>query len=74
MSIVKAARDKVRVDYDREGNTLSVWFNDPQKEYVCEESDDDIVLVKGRRRRVIGFDRLHYLTGLLQCALLDKAF
>ncbi len=54
--------DKVRVYYDREGNTLSVWFDDPKKEYTCHESDDDIVLVKDRRGRVIGFERLNYLT------------
>jgi hypothetical protein len=29
-----------------------------QKEYVCEESDDDVV----RRGRVIGFERLNFLT------------
>lgn len=54
--------DKVRVFYDRAGNTLSVWFDDPKHESVCEEVDDDIVLVKNRRGRVIGFERLNYLT------------
>jgi uncharacterized protein YuzE len=54
--------DKVRVFFDREGNTLSVWFEDPKKEHVCEESDDDVVLVKDRRGRVIGFERLNFLT------------
>ena len=54
--------EKVRVYYDREGNTLSVWFDDPTKEHVCEEFDDDIVLVKDRRGRVIGFERLNYLS------------
>jgi uncharacterized protein YuzE len=54
--------EKVRVYFDREGNTLSVWFDDPGKEHVCEESDDDIVLVKDRRGRVIGFERLNFLT------------
>ena len=38
--------DKVRVYYDRAGNTLSVWFDDPQKEHACEEVGDDTVLVK----------------------------
>jgi len=56
------AMQKVRVYYDREGNTLSVWFDDPKKEHVCEESDDDIVLIKDRRGHVIGFERLNYLT------------
>jgi uncharacterized protein DUF2283 len=54
--------EKVRLFYDREGNTLSVWFDDPNKEHVCEESDDDMVLVKDRRGRVIGFERLNYLS------------
>jgi uncharacterized protein YuzE len=54
--------DKVRVYFDREGNTLSVWFDDPKKEQFCQESDDDIILVKDRRGRVIGFERLNFLT------------
>lgn len=52
--------DKVRVYYDRTGNTLTVWFDDPAKESVCEEIDDDVVLMKDRRGRVIGFERLNY--------------
>ena len=54
--------DKLRVYYDKKGNTLTVWFDDPRKEFVCEESDDDVVLVKDRRGRVIGFERLNFLS------------
>jgi len=54
--------DKVRVYYDRTGNTLTVWFDDPKKEYICEEVADDTVLVKDRRGHVIGFERLNYLS------------
>jgi len=54
--------EEVRVYFDRHGNTLSVWFDDPKKEHVCEESHDDVVLVKDRRGRVIGFERLNFLT------------
>lgn len=52
--------DKVRVYYDRTGNTLTVWFDEPTKESVCEEVGDDVVLMKDRRGRVIGFERLNY--------------
>jgi len=52
----------MRVYYDRTGNTLSVWFDDPKKEHVCEEIADDTVLVKDRRGQVIGFERLNYLS------------
>ena len=54
--------DKVRVYFDRTGNTLTVWFDDPAKESVCEEVGDDVVVMKDRRGRVIGFERLSYLT------------
>jgi uncharacterized protein YuzE len=54
--------DKLRIYYDREGNTLSVWFGDPKKEHLCEESDDDMVLVKDKRGKVIGFERLNFLS------------
>jgi hypothetical protein len=56
------ATDKVRVYFDRKGNSLNVWFDDPKKEHVCEEMDDDVVLIKDRRGRVIGFERLNYRT------------
>ena len=54
--------DKVRVYYDRAGNTLTVWFDDPAKESICEEVGDDVVLMKDRRGRVIGCERLNYLS------------
>jgi uncharacterized protein YuzE len=54
--------DKVRVYYDRTGNTLTVWFDDPARESFCEEIGDDTVLMKDRRGRVIGFERLNYLS------------
>lgn len=54
--------DKVRVYHDRAGNTLTVWLADPEKESICEEVSDDVVLMKDRRGRVIGFERLNYLT------------
>ena len=58
--------DKVRVYFDRVGNSLTVWFDDPAKEFICEEVGDDVVLMKDRRGRVIGFERLNYLTKLKQ--------
>ena len=54
--------DKVRIYLDREGHTLSVWYDDPRKESVCQETDDDIILMKDRRGKVIGFERLNFLS------------
>jgi uncharacterized protein YuzE len=51
---------RVKVYYDRQGNTLTVWFGDPQQEHVCEETGDEVVLMKDRSGRVIGFEKLNF--------------
>jgi hypothetical protein len=50
----------VKVFYDRLGNTLTVWFGDPQDEYVCEETGDEVILMKDQAGRVIGFEKLNF--------------
>jgi uncharacterized protein DUF2283 len=51
---------QVKVFYDRTGNTLTVWFGEPQDEYVCEETGEEVVLMKDRAGRVIGFEKLNF--------------
>ncbi len=51
---------QVKVFYDKTGNTLTVWFGDPQKEYVCEETGDEVVLMKDKEGLVIGFEKLNF--------------
>ena len=51
---------QVRVYYDHKGNTLTVWFGDPQTEYVCEETGDEVILMKDKSGHVIGFERLNF--------------
>ncbi len=51
---------QVKVFYDKEGNTLTVWFSDPKEEYVCEETGEEVVLIKDKSGRVIGFEKLNY--------------
>ncbi len=51
---------QVKVFYDKTGNTLTVWFGDPQKEYVCEEAGDEVILMKDKEGLVIGFEKLNF--------------
>jgi uncharacterized protein DUF2283 len=53
--------EQVKVFYDRTGKTLTVWFGDPQDEYVAEETGDEVVLMKDRAGRVIGFEKLNFI-------------
>ena len=51
---------QVKVYYDREGNTLTVWFGNPADEYVAEETGEEIILMKDREGKVIGFEKLNF--------------
>ena len=51
---------EIKVYYDREGNTLTVWFGNPADEYVAEETGEEIVLMKDREGKVIGLEKLNF--------------
>ena len=53
--------EQVRVYHDRKGNTLTVWFGDPTQEHVSEETGEEVVLMKDRNGKVIGFEKLNYV-------------
>ncbi len=50
---------KIRVIVNRESNTLDVWFDDPEKEFISEETGEEIILKKDKNNRVIGFEKLN---------------
>jgi hypothetical protein len=52
--------EQVKVYYDRVGNTLTVWFGEPREEYICEETGNEVVLIKDQEGRVIGFEKLNF--------------
>jgi len=51
---------QVKVYYDREGNTLTIWFGNPKDEYICEETGEEVILMKDKKGQVIGFEKLNY--------------
>jgi len=53
--------EKIRLYYDKEANTLNVWFDDPEKEHICEETGDEVILIKDKNGKVIGFEKLNFL-------------
>ena len=51
---------EIKVFYDRVGNTLTVWFGDPKTETICQETGDEVILMKNKSGHVIGFERLNF--------------
>ena len=52
--------DEVKVFFDRSGNTLTVWFGNPDDEAICEETGDEVVLMKDKEGKVVGFEKLNF--------------
>ena len=52
--------EQVKVLYDKEASTLTVWFGNPLDEDTCEETGDEVVLMKDKDGHVIGFERLSF--------------
>ena len=46
--------------YDKEGNTLDVWFVKPRKA-ICEEIGEDFIIKKDRKGNILGFEKLNYI-------------
>ena len=63
---------QIKVFYDQEGNTLTVWFGNPEDEYIVEETGEEVVLMKDKKGNVIGFEKLNYK--LPQASRLNVAF
>jgi hypothetical protein len=52
----------IKVFFDRVGNTLNVWFDDPHNEHSSEEASEEVVLVKDKSGKLIGFEVLNYMS------------
>jgi len=50
----------MKVFYDREGRTLTVWFTERATEYICEETGDEVILMKDAAGHVLGFEKLNF--------------
>ena len=51
---------KIKVVHDTVGGTLTIWLDDLTTEHVCEETTEEVIVMKDKTGRVIGFELLHY--------------
>ena len=51
--------EKVKVYYNKETDTLDIWFDNPEDEYSCDEVGEGTILKKNREGKVIGVEKLY---------------
>ena len=59
--MVRDMEAKIKLFFDPVGNTLTVWFGDPDQEHLCEETGSDVVLMKDHTGQVIGFEKFNFV-------------
>ncbi|MDJ0597434.1 MAG: DUF2283 domain-containing protein [Crocosphaera sp.] len=53
--------DSLKIYHDEVGKTLTIWFDDPKKEFLVDEIEEDLSLIKDQEGNIIGIERLNYL-------------
>lgn len=51
---------EIKVYYDHVANSLTVWFGNPKDEYICQETAEEVVMMKNRKGEVVGFEKLNF--------------
>ena len=52
--------ETIRVVHDREGQSLTVWFADPEREAVSSEDEHGVIVMKDEAGQVIGIEVMGY--------------
>lgn len=54
-------KNKIRIVFDKSGNTLDVWFGKPRKT-ICEETEEEFIVKKDvKTGEVVGFEKFNVL-------------
>lgn len=56
-----AKTKKIKVFYDKVANSLVVWFDEPKKAVISEESENEVIFMKDKENNVIGFEKLNFI-------------
>ena len=53
----------IKLIYDSVGETLTVYFDNPENAEVCGETGEGVILIKDKENHVIGFEKLYFKVG-----------
>lgn len=52
---------KLKIIHDKKGETLTVYFDKPTKNQICEEAGDGVILIKDKKtKNIVGFEKLYF--------------
>jgi len=56
--------EKVLIYYSKESDTMDIWFDNPEEEYISEEAGEGLILKKNKSGKIIGIEKLYIVKTL----------
>ena len=56
--------EKVAIYYNKDTDTMDIWFGNPEDEYISEEAGEGLILKKDKEGRIIGIEKLYVVKNL----------
>jgi uncharacterized protein YuzE len=56
--------EKVAIYYNKDTDTMDIWFGNPEDEYIAEEAGEGFILKKDKEGRIIGIEKLYVVKSL----------
>jgi uncharacterized protein YuzE len=53
--------DSLKIFYDRDNHILTIWFDDPQKEFIAQEVGEVLLVMQDRGGKTIGIERMNFV-------------
>jgi hypothetical protein len=50
----------IKIIHDSVGETITVYFDNPENAEVCEETGEGVILIKDKENNIIGFEKLYF--------------
>ena len=51
----------LKIFYDRDNHILTIWFDDPQKEFIAEEIGEELLIMQDSEGKTIGIERMNFV-------------
>ena len=51
--------ENIRIFYNKEIDTLDIWFGNPDDEYISEEAGEGVIFKKDKEGTIIGIEKLY---------------
>ena len=64
---------KIKIIHDTVGETLTIYFAEPNEHQICEETEHSLILIKDERtNEVVGLEKFNYKPNPLQPLIIES--